>query len=56
MSEEVVISDLAIALISRIEDEGLSKAKICIQNDSLLWTVEVYASALHNNASSHGVN
>lgn len=58
MSEEpqrILISDIVEALACRIQEEGLSKARIHVQGpDGILWTVDIVATS--PSVSMKGVN
>lgn len=57
MKEEkpLLISELVEALASRIYEEGLSKARICVEGpNNILWTVDITATT--PSVSMKGVN
>ena len=48
------MSDLAMVLVSRVEEEGLSNVKISLQSpNDIVWTVKVDAVSLKNQLSGH---
>jgi len=52
--EEMTMSDLAMVLVSRVEEEGLSNVKISLQSpNDIVWTVKVDAVSLKNQLSGH---
>ena len=54
MIEEMTMSDLAMVLVSRVEEEGLSNAKISLQSpNDIIWTVKVDAISIKNQLSDH---
>ncbi|NBW20629.1 MAG: hypothetical protein EBR82_72950 [Caulobacteraceae bacterium] len=54
MIEEMTMSDLAMVLVSRVEEEGLSNVKISLQSpNDIVWTVKVDAVSLKNQLSGH---
>jgi hypothetical protein len=52
--EEMTMSDLAMVLVSRIKEEGLSNVKISLQSpNDIIWTVKVDAISIKNQLSGH---
>jgi hypothetical protein len=52
--EEMTMSDLAMVLVSRVEEEGLSNIKISLQSpNDIIWMVKVDAVSLKNQLGGH---
>jgi hypothetical protein len=52
--EEMTMSDLAMVLVSRVEEEGLSNVKISLQSpNDIIWMVKVDAVSIKNQSSGH---
>lgn len=55
MIEDMSISDLAAVLISRVQDEGLSNAKLSLQSSiDIVWTVKVDSVSVNDGSDSVG--
>lgn len=57
MIEDMSISDLAAVLVSRVQDEGLSNAKLSLQSSmGIVWTIKVDAVSVGGSDSVGGDN
>jgi hypothetical protein len=55
MIEDMSIFDLAAVLISRVQDEGLSNAKLSLQSSiGIVWTIKVDAVSVNGDSDSVG--
>lgn len=57
MSEESTLSELAMVLAARVEEEGLSNAKLSLQSaNGLIWTVRIDAVIVSSDDTVVGKN